>query len=60
MAWEDFIIKLALGCFGAVCLYHFISGAIESGNRELVYAIKESTRKICDELEKVRKSNEKN
>lgn len=63
MPWEDFIIKLMLGVFGAFCLYHFISGAVESGvkagNKELVITIKESTSKICEEIRKVRKSNEK-
>ena len=63
MPWEDFIIKLMLGVFGAFCLYHFISGAVESGvesgNKELVRTVKESTSKICEELRKVRESNEK-
>ena len=64
MPWEDFIIKLALSAMAAFFLYHFISGAVasgvESGNKELVRTVKESTSKICEELRKVRESNEKN
>lgn len=63
MPWEDFIIKLVLSVMAAFFLYQFISGAVESGvkarNKELVITIKESTSKICEEIRKVRESNEK-
>lgn len=64
MPWEDFIIKLVLSAVAAIFLYLFISGAVESGvksgNKELVRTVKESTSKICEELKKVRESNENN
>ena len=63
MPWEDFIIKLVLSIIAAFFLYQFISSAVESGvkagNKELVITIKESTSKICEEIRKVRESNEK-
>jgi len=63
MSWEDFIIKLVLSALAAFFLYQFISSAVESGvesgNKELVRTIKESTSKICEELRKARKENEK-
>ncbi len=64
MSWEDFIVKLVLSAMAAFFLYQFISGAVESGvesgNKELVRTVKESTSKICEELKKARESNEKN
>ena len=59
MSWEDFIIELVLSGIAAIFLYLFISSAVESGNKELVRAIKESTSKICEELRKAMGSNEK-
>lgn len=59
MSLEDFIIKLVLSVIAAIFLYLFVSSAVESGNKELVRTIKESTSKICEELRKARGSNEK-
>lgn len=59
MEWFEILIKTVLFVIAVFCFRALISSAVESGNKELVYAIRESTSKICEELRKVRESNEK-
>lgn len=54
----DLLVSTILLVISAFVFYALVASAVASGNRELIITIKESTSKICEELRKVRESNE--